>query len=218
MEIHQCLSLGGSQHSSNGKERFCIKNFMLLMLILHLIYFPQILVSEWKCNRLVSQLQEKKCKMEEISPFTKPHQKMKEVMHSIDPESVRKSPLTEQKILDIYADVFKVLETFPGDPYKFKLKENHVPTRHEPKKVPIHLQDNFHQEINDLVTQGVLDNVEHSTEWVNSFVIFEKDVSMDSGNSHAPCHHIKKMPQICLDPRDLNEALYLDPRYLNEAL
>ena len=37
------------------------------------------------------------CKIEEMSQSTKPHRKMEEVMHSIDPESVRKSPLTKQK-------------------------------------------------------------------------------------------------------------------------
>ena len=60
-------------------------------------------------------------------------------MCSIDQGSVSKSPLTKQKILDVYADVFKGLETFPGEPYKFKLKENYVPARHAPRKVPIHL-------------------------------------------------------------------------------
>ena len=64
--------------------------------------------------------------------------------------------------------------------------------RHAPRKVPIHLQDDFHQKVNDLVKQGVLEKVEHSTEWVTSFVIVEKDVSMDSGNCHTPCHQIKK--------------------------
>ena len=113
-------------------------------------------------------------------------------MHSIDPESVRKSPLTKQKILDVYADVFEGLRTFPGEPYKFKLKENYVPARHVPRTVPIHPQDNFHQEIYDLVKPGVLERVKHSTELVNSFVIVEKDVSMDSGNSHAPYHQTKK--------------------------
>ena len=67
-----------------------------------------------------------------------------------------------------------------------------MPARHAPRKVPIHLQDNFHQEIYDLVKQGVLERVEHSTEWVNSFAIVKKDVSMDSGNSHAPHHQTKK--------------------------
>ena len=55
--------------------------------------------------------------------------------------------------------------------------------------------------------------MEHSTEWVNSFVIVEKDVSMDSGNSHATHHQIKKKLQICLDPRDLNETLEHEPYY-----
>ena len=66
--------------------------------------------------------------MEEILPTTKPHRKMEEVIHSIDPESVRKSPLTKQKILDVYADVFEGLWTFPGEHCKFKLKENHNTT------------------------------------------------------------------------------------------
>ena len=113
-------------------------------------------------------------------------------MHSINPKIVSKSPLTKEKILEVYADVFKGLGTFPGEPYRFRLKENYVPARHAPRKVPIHLQEDFHAEIHDLVKQGVLEKVEHSTEWVNSFIIVKKDVSMDSGNSHAPHHKVKK--------------------------
>ena len=67
-----------------------------------------------------------------------------------------------------------------------------MPPRYASRKVPIYLQDGFHQEINDLVKQGVLEKVENSTELVNSFAIVEKHVSMDSGNSHAPHHQIKK--------------------------
>ena len=55
--------------------------------------------------------------------------------------------------------------------------------------------------------------MKHSTEWVNSFVIVEKDVSMDSGNSHAAHHQFRKKLQICLDLRDLNEALKHEPHY-----
>ena len=95
-------------------------------------------------------------KIEETSHSTKPHWKMEEVMHSIVPESVRKSLYTKQEILDVYADVLEGLRTFPGEPHKLKLKENYVPARHALSKVPIHLQDDFHQEINDLVKQGVL--------------------------------------------------------------
>ena len=108
---------------------------------------------------------------------------------------------------------FQGLRTFPGEAYSFRLKENYVPARHALRKVPIHLQEDFHTEIHHLVKQGVLVKVEHSTEWVNSVIIVEKDVFMESGNSHAPHHKVKKKLQICLDPRDLNDALKCGPYY-----
>ena len=39
----------------------------------------------------------------------------------------------------------------------------------------------------------------------------EKDAQMDFGKSHAPNHTIKNKLRICLDPRDLNEALEREP-------
>ena len=127
--------------------------------------------------------------------------------------SVSQSPLTKEMILEVYADIFNGLGTFPGEPYKFRLKVNYVPARHAPRIVPIHLQDDFHAEIHNLVKQGVLEKVEHSTEWVNSFVTVKKDVSVDSGNTQTPNHKFKKKLSICLDPRDLNEALKWESYY-----
>ena len=126
--------------------------------------------------------------------------------------SVSQSSLTKEKILGVYADIFDDLGTFPGEPYKCRLKENYVPARHAPRKVLIHLQDDFHAKIHDLVKQGVLEKVEHSTEWVNTFVIVKKDVSIDSGNTQTTNHIFKRL-QTCLDPRDLNEALKWVPYY-----
>ena len=111
---------------------------------------------------------------------------------TITPRSVSQSPLTKEKILEVYADVFDGLGTFPGEPYKFRLKENYVPARHVPRKVLIHLQDDFHAKIHNLFKQGILEKVEHSTEWVNSFLIVKKDVSIDSGNTQTPNHNFKK--------------------------
>ena len=51
------------------------------------------------------------------------------------------------------------------------------------------------------------------TEWVNSFVVVEKKLPMDSSNSHSPGHTVKKKLRICLDPRDLNEALESEHYY-----
>ena len=58
---------------------------------------------------------------------------------SITREQLQGGPLTKQDILETYADVFTRIGKFPGLPYKFQLKPNAKPTRHAPRKVPIHL-------------------------------------------------------------------------------
>ena len=58
-----------------------------------------------------------------------------------------------------------------------------------------------------LVKLGILEEVKEPTDWVNLSVIVEKD----SGNHHSPNHTIKRKLRICLDPRDLNEALEREP-------
>ena len=50
---------------------------------------------------------------------------------------------------------------------------------------------------------GILEEVKEHTDWVNSYVIVEKD----TGSHHSPNHTIKNKLRICLDARDLNEAL-----------
>ena len=54
---------------------------------------------------------------------------------------------------------------------------------------------------------GILEEVKEHTDWVNSNVIVEKD----TGSHHSPNHTIKKKLRICVDPRDLNEALEREP-------
>ena len=123
------------------------------------------------------------------------------------------APLMKQSILEVYSDVFTGIGKFPGNPYKFQLKPNVKPTRHAPGHVPIHLQEAFHQEIQNLEWPGILEPVKEVTEWVNSFVIMEKKVPVDSSNAHSLGHSVQKKLQICLDPRDLNEALKREPYY-----
>ena len=119
--------------------------------------------------------------------------------------------MKKQDILDIYSDVFTRIGKFPGMPYKFQLKPNAKPTRHAPRKVPIHLQDAFHKEIRNLEQLGILEETKDITEWVNSFVIMEKKIPTDSNSSQG--HSMNKKLRICLDPRDLNEALEREPYY-----
>ena len=121
--------------------------------------------------------------------------------------SVNRLPLTKQDILSQYSGCFEGIGHFPGDLYKFHLKPEHKPTQHVPRKVPIHLESAFKEEIKSLVKQGILKEVKKHTDWVNSYVIVEKD----TGNHHSPNHTVKKKLRICLDPRDLNRALERGP-------
>ena len=61
--------------------------------------------------------------------------------------SVTDLPLTQDKVESTYADVFQGLGKFPGEPYKLRLKPDAVPAKHRPRRVPVHLQDAFHEEI-----------------------------------------------------------------------
>ena len=125
--------------------------------------------------------------------------------------SITDLPLTQEKVENTYADVFQGLGKFPGEPYKLRLKQDAVPAKHRPRKVPVHLQDAFHEEVERLVKIDVLEKVTEPTEWVNSFVIVEKVI--DSSNAHSPNHVIKKSIRLCIDPKDLNEALEREPYY-----
>ena len=104
--------------------------------------------------------------------------------------SIADLPLTQDKVESTYADVFQGLGKFPGEPYKLRLKPDAVPAKHRPRRVPVHLQDAFHEEVERLVKIDVLEKVTEPTEWVNSFVIVEEVI--DSSNAHSPNHVIKK--------------------------
>ena len=122
-------------------------------------------------------------------------------------------PISKESVVSTYADVFHGLGKFPGDPYKLRLKPNSEPAKHKPRKVPVHLQEAFHEEVKRLVEIDVLEPVTEQTEWVNSFVVVEKSVEADSSSSHSPNHRIKRQIRLCIDPKDLNEALEREPYY-----
>ena len=128
--------------------------------------------------------------------------------------SVSRFPLTKQDILSQYSGCFEGIGCFPGDPYKFHLKPDYKLARHAPRKVPVHLEAAFKEEIESLVEQGILEEVKEHTDWVNSYVIVEKD----TGNHHSPNHTVKKKLRICLDPRDLNEALERELYYTHSTV
>ena len=61
--------------------------------------------------------------------------------------SIADLPLTQEKVESTYGDIFQGLGKFPGEPYKLRLKPDAVPVKHRPRKVPVHLQDAFHEEV-----------------------------------------------------------------------
>ena len=127
--------------------------------------------------------------------------------------SVSRFPLTKQDILSQYSGCFEGIGCFPGDPYKFHLKPDYKLARHAPRKVPVHLEAAFKEEIESLVKQGILEEVKEHTDWVNSYVIVEKD----TGNHHSPNHTVRKKLTTYMDPRDLNEALEREPYHTHST-
>ena len=140
---------------------------------------------------------------------------LRKVKHPLNGKtSVSRLPLTKQDILSQHSGCFEGIGCFPGDLYKFHLKPDYKPARHAPRKVPVHLETAFKEEIDSLVKQGILEEgLKEHTDWVNSYVIVEKD----TGNHHSPNHTVKKKLRICLDPRDLNEALERELYYTHST-
>ena len=125
---------------------------------------------------------------------------------SISKEQLQGGPLTKQDILDVYVDIFTGIGKFPGLPYKFQLKCKNLLDMHL-GKCQYTCKKCSMTEIRNLETLGILEETKYVTEWVNSFVIMEKKLPINFSNSHSPGHSVNKKLWICLDPRDLNEAL-----------
>ena len=102
--------------------------------------------------------------------------------------SVSRFPLTKQDILSQYSGCFEGIRHFPGDLYRFHLKPDYKPARHAPRNVPVHLEAAFKEEIDSLLRQGILEEVKEHTDWVNLYVIVEKDTR----NQHAPTTQLRR--------------------------
>ena len=88
--------------------------------------------------------------------------------------SVMRLPLMKQKILSHYSGCFEGIGQFQGEAYKFHLKPEHKPARHAPRKVPVHLEESFKQEIKFLVELGILEEVTEHTDWVNHMFLWKR--------------------------------------------
>ena len=106
-----------------------------------------------QCCIHVHQPTSQVCKLGELLALRK-------VKHPLNGKpSVSRLPLTKQDILSQYSSCFEGIGCFPGDPYRFHLKPDYKPARHAPRKVPVHLEAAFKEEIESLVKQGILEEV-----------------------------------------------------------
>jgi len=92
--------------------------------------------------------------------------------------------------LDRFAHVFQGLGCLPGD-YHIEVDPDARPVQHMPRNVPVAVQQELRQRLQELVNMKVLSPVKEPTKWINSMVIVKKPNKL----------------RICLDPKDLNKAI-----------
>ena len=107
---------------------------------------------------------------------------------------------SKEMIMQEYWDVFQGIGKFPGPDYHIQLDPSIPPKQTPCWPIPIHLKDQFQQEINKMLQAGVLVPVHEATPWINSFILVE---SRDKLGNLKLC--------ICLDPTNLNKAIIREP-------
>lgn len=105
--------------------------------------------------------------------------------------SVSEPFLTKESVLSEYKTAFNGLGALDGD-ITVHLKPNSTPKVHPPRRVPHALNDRVQEELKRMEKLDVIERVTDPTDWVNSMVVVEK-----------PNGKLR----ICLDPKDLNEAI-----------
>ena len=77
-----------------------------------------------------------------------------------------------------YKHLFQGIGRFKCDPVQIKLACNAVPVQKPPQRVPLALKDQFKQELDNMVSQGILSKLNDANvnvpEWLNSFVAVKK--------------------------------------------
>ncbi|XP_045182664.2 uncharacterized protein K02A2.6-like [Mercenaria mercenaria] len=109
--------------------------------------------------------------------------------------------LNKEDVLSRYPDIFQGIGQLPGE-CEIHLKQDAIPVIHPPRRVPVAVHDKLKAELQMMLEKRVIQKVSEPTEWVNSLVTVEK------GNGKL---------RICLDPKDLNNAIKR-PHYPSKTL
>ena len=106
-------------------------------------------------------------------------------------------------LLDEYADVFEGLGKLSGQ-YKITVDETIKPVVHPPlsppppRHLPIAIVERVQRKLEEMMTDGIIEQVNQPTDWVSSMLVVSKPSTEADGESKI---------RICLDPRDLNVAI-----------
>ena len=92
--------------------------------------------------------------------------------------------------------MFEGLGCISKTDYHIKVDETSQPVFHPPRRVTVTLQPKIQAELNRMEEMEVIEKVEEPTDWVNSMVTIIKP----NGSL-----------RICIDPRDLNQAIKREP-------
>ena len=120
---------------------------------------------------------------------------------TVDSDISQSSPLTKETVLEKYSDVFEGIGRLPGECYIYPKLEA-IPVVHPPWRVPVTIRDKLKSELERIEREHVITKVTEPTDWVNSLVTAE----IPNGNL-----------RICLDPKDLSDAIKR-PHYPNRTL
>jgi hypothetical protein len=102
----------------------------------------------------------------------------------------------KEHLIEMYPECFDgSVGCFEDYTYHINLDPKVKPVVHAPRRVPLELVDKLNFELNEMEKNGVIEKVTKPTDWVNSIVIREKP----NGRLW-----------LCLDPKDLNEAIMRD--------
>ena len=92
--------------------------------------------------------------------------------------------------IEEYKDIFGGLGELPGE-YRIITDDSVQPKVRPPRRVPVALRPRIKQKLDESVQRNIIVPVTEQTEWVSSMLVVTKPNKI----------------RICLDPRDLNEAI-----------
>ena len=110
-------------------------------------------------------------------------------VHEVDEQHDNIPPDIHEK----YGNLFSELPGTLPVTYKMKLRPDAQPVIRPPRRVPAARQEKVKQELEKMEENGIIKKVTQATEWVSSMVAAEKKNTDEL--------------RICIDPRDLNQAL-----------